>query len=347
MTDTTNRTQVKSMNQSSTPSDRQPLVTLTVVTLNATDYLRGTLAAMLAQDYPNLEILVSDNGSTDDTASLVASMTLGDPRVRFRRNETTVPMHEHYGQCLQAARGEFFAMLCDDDVINPSFVSSLVAVAVRQPGINVVVAANATIDEQGNVIQRYPTPDWEYIDGPDFVLHWLQGRTPRYFASVTTFLARTQLIREFGGYRSFAGARNDDNLLFLQCAITGRVGFARNALFSWRMYGTSQGGRSTVKQIVASSRQFLDRLRTDPPTVKALAALTATQRKQIIDGVRFMTALELLYHVRFHENPFRPAAIKSLLHRWDRVFWSTVCRLSIRSVRRSVRWVTVATGANR
>ena len=106
-----------------------PLVTLAITTFNRPRFLRETFASALAQDYANLDILVSDNGSRDTTPLLTQALVNSDPRVRLRRNETTVPLHEHFTQCVEAARGEYFVLLHDDDRINSCFVSELAGVA--------------------------------------------------------------------------------------------------------------------------------------------------------------------------------------------------------------------------
>ena len=316
----------------------KPLVTLAVPTLNRSDYISETLSSVLTQEYSNLDILVSDNGSRDETPARVQALISNDRRARFRRNDTTVPMHKHFTQCVQAAWGEFFILLCDDDRINSRFVSELIAVAMRHPDVNVVVPANVSIDEHGIVIEDCAKLEGEVFDGPEFVCHWLYGRAPKLFVDATTVLVRTDVLRRFGGYQGFAGARNNDNLLFLQCAITGRVGFAKAAVFYWRVHSSSYGSNVTVQQIAESSRQFLHHLRSDSCTVQALAALPVARRKQIFNGVRLMTAIELLYYVKFHENPFRWKCLRTLfLYRWDAAFFFIVLRQSYRKLRQCVR----------
>src|SRR6266851_278874 len=97
-----------------------PLVTLAITTLNRPDYLRETLLSVLAQDYSNLDILVSDNGSNAETLAVARALSRDDARVRFRRNDATVSVNEHFNQCVQAARGELFTIVNDDDLINPT-----------------------------------------------------------------------------------------------------------------------------------------------------------------------------------------------------------------------------------
>jgi glycosyltransferase involved in cell wall biosynthesis len=310
-----------------------PLVTLSVATLNRPGYFCETLSSALAQDYTNLDILVSDNGSRDETPLLAAKLIKNDRRARFRRNDTTVPIHEHFTQCLQSARGEFFILLCDDDLVSPNFVSELVGVATRHGDVNLVVPANVTIDENGTVIEEFSKPEGEIFDGPEFVKNWLWGPTPKTFINLATVLGRTEVMRRFGGYQGFARGQNIDNLLFLQCGISGRVGFAHDALFKWRVYNRSYGTTSTPEQIAESSHEFVKYVLRDPRTVEALAALPAARRKKIVDGVRVMTAREFLSRIDFFKEPFRRENfIKLISFGSDAIFWYVV-------LHRYYRWV--------
>ncbi|MBV8375854.1 MAG: glycosyltransferase family 2 protein [Verrucomicrobia bacterium] len=302
-----------------------PLVTLSVATLNRPGYFRQTLSSVLAQDYSNLDILVSDNGSRDETPSLAAELIKNDRRARFRRNDTTVPIHEHFTQCLEAARGEFFILLCDDDLVSPNFVSEVVGVATRHSSVNLVVPANVTIDENGEVIEEFSKPEGEIFDGPEFVKTWLWGPTPKIFINLATVLGRTEVMRRFGGYQGFARGQNIDNLLFLQCGISGRIGFAHRALFSWRVYNRSYGTTSTPEQIAESSHEFVKHVLHDPRTVEALNALPAARRKEIVDGVRIMTAREFLSRIDFFREPFRRENFTRLFSfGFDPIFWHVV-----------------------
>lgn len=307
----------------------QPIVTLAITTLNRPRYLKETLASVSAQDYPNLDILVSDNGSSDDQTPLITqALAKSDRRVRLRRNEKTVASHEHFTQCVQAARGEYFVLLHDDDRINSRFISELVDVATRHPDANVILPANVMINEQGATIKECEKPNCEIFDGPTFVCNWLEGRSPDMLVDVATALMRTEIVQRFGGYQCFEGGRNIDNLLFLQCAITSRVGFAREAMFCWRCYPESYGSGTKLQEIVNSGRSYLRHLSHDPETVRALAGLPSSYRKRIRRGVAKMTAYELIFQMKRDENSFRWRTVRQLLvgGRSDTIFLYIVFR---------------------
>ncbi len=291
----------------------KPLVTIAITTLNRTRYLGETLACVLAQDYAKLDILVSDNGSSDETPLITQTLVKADPRVRLRRNDTTLPIHEHFNQCIGEARGEYFILLHDDDRINPRFVSEVVEVAMRHPDVHVVIPGNVMVDEQGESIREFAKPSCEVLDGATFVCHWLDSMDPPVLVDVTTMLMRTAVIRNFGGYQCFHGGRNIDNLLFLQCAIISRVGFARRAEFYWRHYSESYGSQATLNEIIDSGRAFLRHLRRDPETVRALAALPSASSKRVLRGVSRMTTYELLNQVQLKEHALRWRTVLALL----------------------------------
>ncbi|WP_439360864.1 glycosyltransferase family 2 protein [Bradyrhizobium sp. DASA03007] len=311
----------------------KPLVTLAVTTLNRPKYLPEILASVLAQDYANIDILVSDNGSNDETSVVTQELVNADPRVRLRRNETTVPAHEHFTQCVRAARGEYFVLLNDDDRINTGFVSDLVRVATRHPDVNAVVPSNVLINEVGATVREFAKPDWEIYDGPTFVCDWLESRDPQILSNPTTVLMRTDVIRRFGGYQRLRGnGRNIDNLLFLQCAITGRVGFGREATFYCRKHPESCGSRSTSREIIQSGRAYMRHLRQDHETVRALAAVSPSCRKRILRGVREMTTFELLNQLNLDQDAFRWRTVRTFLMsgRRDLIFFYIVLREYLR-----------------
>ncbi len=309
----------------------RPLVTLAVTTRNRTTYLSEVLGCVLAQDYVNLEVVVSDNGSADDTRYVSHALAGADPRVRFRYNVKAVSQHEHFNQCVQEARGEYFVLLHDDDRINARFVSELVAVAKRYPDVNVVVPANITIDEEGAIIQEFGRPDTDVSEGAQFICNWLHGVGPQIIACVATILAKTDVVRHFGGYQGLQGGRNIDNLLFLQCALTSRVGFADKASFLYRTYAKSYGSTVQPIDVVRSGAEFLSHLRHDPCTVGVLSRLPSTGRESVLKGAANATAKEVVLQMSALRLPYRlPTIAQFVSIRRDAPFLFVISREYLR-----------------
>lgn len=100
-----------------------PLVSIGMPVFNGGARVGDALRSALAQTYPNLEILVSDNGSTDDTPEVVRSVAGSDPRVVVHRHDENRGGIWNWSFVLGAARGEYFAWLAHDDVLEPEFVA--------------------------------------------------------------------------------------------------------------------------------------------------------------------------------------------------------------------------------
>jgi glycosyltransferase involved in cell wall biosynthesis len=117
------------------------LVSIMIPTYNRAHFLPEAIESALAQDYPNLEVIVSDNASTDGTRGCVERY-LSDPRLRYVRNETNLGSSANYERLLyKHAAGAYGKYLADDDVlVDPGHVSRALAI-VRRHGAKAVFSA--------------------------------------------------------------------------------------------------------------------------------------------------------------------------------------------------------------
>jgi glycosyltransferase involved in cell wall biosynthesis len=100
-------------------------VTIGIPTYNrANKTLPSTINSSLNQDYPNIEIIVSDNCSPDNTEAIVRSFN--DERIKYIRQKTNVGPNNNYNACLNAAKGDYFLLLRDDDLIDEDFVTKTI-----------------------------------------------------------------------------------------------------------------------------------------------------------------------------------------------------------------------------
>lgn len=115
-----------------TAGGMDPLVTLAVPVFNDEWYLPGALASLAAQDYPNLEILVSDNASTDRTPEIVQEFGAGDSRVRALRQDRNLGAIENFNVLAREARGDYLLFCGSDDLRPPECVRRCVAAATAE-----------------------------------------------------------------------------------------------------------------------------------------------------------------------------------------------------------------------
>ncbi|MFQ5470853.1 MAG: glycosyltransferase family 2 protein [Gammaproteobacteria bacterium] len=175
----------------------KPRVTIGIPTYNrASGFLRDALASAINQTYKEIEIIVSDNCSTDDTEFYVKG--IHDPRVRYIKPERNVGPNGNFNFCLDAATGNYFLLLCDDDVIDADFVESCMDAAQHSVKYGIIRTGTRIIDENGSVLRE----KYNLVSGPekeDFYRSWFSGETVLYLCST---LFNTQALRSIGGLKS-------------------------------------------------------------------------------------------------------------------------------------------------
>jgi glycosyltransferase involved in cell wall biosynthesis len=175
----------------------RPLVTVAIPTYNrANGYLRQALESALGQTYENLEILVSDNCSTDETATLVHS--LSDSRIRYVRHPVNMGANNNFNFCIQEARGKYFLFLHDDDLIDPEFVEICVRAASKVGECGLVRTGTRIIDGEGKLVREVANRV-EGLSTEEFFLGWFGGQTAFYLCST---LFDTEKLRMVGGFNS-------------------------------------------------------------------------------------------------------------------------------------------------
>ena len=199
-------------------SQERPLVSIGMPTYNRADgYLRGALASALSQSYPNLEIVVSDNASTDHTEELVKDFS--DSPIRYFRQDLTIPPHENFNFCLEQSRGAFFLMLHDDDLIDPDLVEVCMDAIEGDTSVGLVRTGTRKIDDTGSVVSEHPNGA-EGLSTADFFLAWFEGATAIYMSST---LYNTEALKEMGGFRSERNLYLDVVPIMRLAAQRGRV----------------------------------------------------------------------------------------------------------------------------
>ena len=132
-------------------SPHKPLVSVITPTYNRAYCLPRTLDSALAQTHADLEILVVDDGSTDDTRALIAQKYAKEPRVRYiyQENQRVAAARNHG---LELARGEYIAFLDSDDLWEPWKLELQVACMERYPDVGMTWTDMQALDPDGNIV---------------------------------------------------------------------------------------------------------------------------------------------------------------------------------------------------
>src|SRR5258706_7834487 len=129
---------------------KAPLVTIVVPAYQRLPYLREALASALRQTLGDFELIVSDDGASDEIAGYVSS--LGDARVRYRRNERNLGIAMNNRAAFSEARGKYIASLHDDDAWEAGFLEALVSPLEADGEIAVAFCDHEVMDGQGRLV---------------------------------------------------------------------------------------------------------------------------------------------------------------------------------------------------
>jgi glycosyltransferase involved in cell wall biosynthesis len=206
-----------------------PVVSLCVPTYKRARFLGKTIESALAQTYRDLELIIVDDASPDDTPAVVARFR--DARIRYVRNERNAGVPHNYNRVFGMARGAYVVLLEDHDLLDPQYLARTVPLLERHPEVSFAFTAIDSIDENDDAVARYVADFPEIIPGRD-LLRLLLLRTTCPF-SITT-VARRSLLSEIDPpfdprYEWYA-----DINLWMNLASRGSVGYVAAPLLKMR-----------------------------------------------------------------------------------------------------------------
>src|SRR2546421_4910105 len=122
------------MSEDSYPNmSKQPLVSVGLPTFNRARTLKRAIESVLGQSYTNLELVISDNASTDGTKDLCEQFSRIDRRIKYLRQPTNQGAAANFRAVLDHAQGEFFMWLADDDWLDQDYIFECTRVLAEQP----------------------------------------------------------------------------------------------------------------------------------------------------------------------------------------------------------------------
>jgi glycosyltransferase involved in cell wall biosynthesis len=141
-----------------------PRVTVGMPVYNGEPFLEQAVSSLLDQTYPDFELIISDNASTDNTEAICREFERRDVRVRYDRNDKNVGAAGNYNRLVERARGLYFKWAAHDDICAPGYLESCVAILDRDPSVAVCYPRTRIIDEDGHEKGFYE--DKLHLDSP-------------------------------------------------------------------------------------------------------------------------------------------------------------------------------------
>ena len=178
-----------------------PLVSIIIPTFNRPKYFSLALESALKQTYRNIEVIVSDNSTDDDTEILMQEYLENDPRIKyFRHKDFTANDNWSFCRHYNNPQAEYVNWLMDDDLFYPRKIEVMVEIYRNNPDVSLVTSIRDVIDEEGRVFsQRMPQPEalnkTMKVPGDDAGrMMFYTGKN--YIGEPTTVLIRKKFLRD-------------------------------------------------------------------------------------------------------------------------------------------------------
>lgn len=238
-----------------------PLVTVIIPAYNAATFIERTLISVLTQTYHNLEIIVVDDGSQDETVAIVRDYLKQDDRVVLLQQENAgVAAARNLG--IQASSGEFIAPIDADDIWYPENIEKQVNRAIAGgEKVGLVYSWSVDINENDEMIGGFRASDIEGDVYKTLVCH-------NFLGNASASLIRRSVLNQVGYYDSNLKAQNaqgcEDWDLYLRLANIADyavvpeflVGYRKLSNSMSRNYETMKRSHDLVMAAVSESRPY-------------------------------------------------------------------------------------------
>ena len=232
----------------------QPRVSIVIPTFNQRpEYLRASLNSALSQTYGNFEVVVSDNHSTNEVPSVLA--TYSDPRLRIIRPDKHLQLTEHFAFAMDAARGEFLSILSSDDWVAPDWLSSLMPLFDGHPeavfGFGEIINVDHDNLDQANYLYRKGAmPTGVYL--PEHMLPIMFG-FDRNASWMIGDVIRASAYREAGGI-GYGGLKySSDWALAVRLLELGSAVYVNQPIARYRTWGRAEGKVDSSRFVASTS----------------------------------------------------------------------------------------------
>jgi glycosyltransferase involved in cell wall biosynthesis len=223
-------------------------VTVGIPTFNRARLLAEAIDSVLAQTYGDFRLIVSDNASTDETPSVVAS--IADERLDYVRADENIGMVGNFNRLIELAETEFLMILFDDDRLYPEYLSSVLELLEQDPGVGLVHTAFDEIDIDSRVLKHaasfVKSSQPSMVEsGPAFLERSMTSTT----VMVSSITYRTEAIREAGGMVTREEPFADVPLL-MRIARAWDIAYLNRPLVAFRVHDQTETTR-----VVSSSEE--------------------------------------------------------------------------------------------
>ncbi len=252
-----------------------PTLSIGLPVYNGENFLGEALECFLAQSFPDFELLICDNASTDRTAEISSAYARRDPRIRYHRNGRNIGSAANFRAAFHLTQAPLFKWAAHDDLYEPNYLASCMEILRSRPDVVLAHSATGFIDDAGRSFPfdartgRYLDPVTGFPQTPDETALGDHGHPARRFWQVLSrarwgshifgvmrrdALERTRLLADFAG---------SDRAALAELALIGRFKSSTARLYLKRFHATGSWALShaELKSFVGEAGRYSRRYR--------------------------------------------------------------------------------------
>ena len=226
------------------------LVSICIPVFNHEKTLRETLLSALHQSYDNIEIILVDDCSTDNSLKIAHSFQ--DPRLQIYENEHNLGMVGNWNRVLSLAKGEYALVLHGDDRLYITSIEKKVALMERKKNVMLAMSASLVINGNNEILkERHPFNKACILDGRKLAL--FSYRTKNIYGEPGNILFRTEVARQSGGFAENTIYATDWDL-WLRISCLGTVAYSNEVLMDYRITKSNVTSKTNTKEMLADDK---------------------------------------------------------------------------------------------
>ena len=224
-----------------------------IFTYNQENYIEDAIRAALVQDYSPLEIIISDDGSTDKTYEIIRKVVdsyEGPHTIICNQNNHNLGIREHFNKVVyELATGEYIFLAAGDDISRSDRVSKCVSIFEQFPHVMSISCLSEEVDENLNVLNPdeiwddkytlYNLSDYVYVTG--FVMHSGDSRVVRR--------------RVIDSFEKLQWSRDEDVFLFIRSILIGTICYIRSPLVKRRHHSRNMSSNRSDKKLLSGMKK--------------------------------------------------------------------------------------------
>jgi glycosyltransferase involved in cell wall biosynthesis len=219
-----------------------PLVSVCIPTYNMARFVGSALESALAQTYPSLEILVSDNASSDETAAVLSKYR--DSRLTISQNSVNLGPVGNFNKLILGSRGEWIKFLEADDLLEPECVSEMLTAATSYASVGIVSSPRIIIGPSGEYLGNPYKGKARVVRGSDILRE--SRNSINEIGTPTDVLVRRETLIAAGLFDEEFGAYLNDFDLWLRCIEMCDVSFLDRPLVKVRRHPGQIGSWGSI-----------------------------------------------------------------------------------------------------